>query len=180
MRRRAAEMATKELNIPGESEIIRELLEARTPRQIRNICADSQSQITIVTSPSETKMINVPNWPRPVGSVLPTQLSRFASQFIAAKNDPRFPKSAIRPSSRLKQLWFLSRALAGALYGIKTRTAINLVGSKRPEVVFNESRSAKRLRKNQKDPERIMTASIVSDHLRANSVFNNAIRIFLV
>jgi hypothetical protein len=147
MCRRAAEIATKELRIPGESEIITELLAARTPRQIRKICADSQSQITFVISTGEIKKINVPNWPLPAGSVLPSYVSRYASVFIAAKNDLRFPKSAIRPSSRLKQLWFLSRALAGALYGIKTRTAINLVGSKRPEMVFDEPRSARPFRK---------------------------------
>jgi hypothetical protein len=147
MCRRAAETATKELSIPGESEIIAELLEANTPRQIRKICADSQSQITFTISTGEIKKINVPNWPLPEGSVLPSYLSQYASEFIAAKSDPRFPKSAIRPSSRLRQLWFLSRALAGALYGIKTRTAINLVGSKRPEIVFDESRSDGRLQK---------------------------------
>ena len=88
----------------------------------------------------------MPNWPIAAGSVLPMYLSQHAAEFIAAKHDKRFPLSD-RPTSQLKQLWFLSRALAAALYGVKLRTAINLVGSKRPEEVFEESRAAKPLRK---------------------------------
>lgn len=73
-------------------------------------------------------------------------MSQFAEEFVEAKRDPRYPRSN-RPSNQLKQLWFLSRALAGAVYGVKTRTAINLVGSMRPERVFHESRDGKPARK---------------------------------
>jgi hypothetical protein len=113
---------------PGDPDVLRKLLQAPTPETLRRICEDA------------------PNWPIPSGSALPCYLSEYAERFIAALNDPRFPNSP-RPSNRLKQLWFLSRALAGAIFGYKTRSAINLVGSKRPEQVFGESRAAKPERK---------------------------------
>jgi hypothetical protein len=95
------------------------------------------------------EILDLPAWPISMGSVLPMYLTKHAVEFIAAKKDRRFPRSG-RPSSRLKQLWFLSRALAGAIFGMKTRTAINIVGSKRPEQVFEESRAAKPLRRKRK------------------------------
>jgi len=132
LRHRAAKLATAQLKIPGEPEVLDALLKAKTPDQVHRICEDA------------------PNWPVSSGSVLPSYLSQYASDFVAAKNDPRFPQSARRPSSRLKQLWFLSRALAGAIHGYKTRTAINMVGSMRPEQTFGKSRSAKPVRKQKK------------------------------
>jgi hypothetical protein len=86
-----------------------------------------------------------PAWPIPAGSTLPTYLSEYAEQYIAALHDRRFPRcdTATRPTNRLKQFWFLSHALAGALYGVTTRTAMNLVGSLRPEEIFQVSRDAK-------------------------------------
>ena len=146
-RQRAGVEATKQLRVPGEPEVIKELLEAETPDQVREICKDAFARVNCEIAPGTFRELTLPNWPISVGSVLPRYLSEYASEFLAAKSDPRFPKSAMRPSSQLKQLWFLSRALAGALYGLTTRTAINLVGSKRPEEVFEESRAAKSLRK---------------------------------
>jgi hypothetical protein len=73
-------------------------------------------------------------------------LSSHADQFIEAKNNRRFPGSD-RPSNRDKQIWFLSRALAGAVHGIAARTAINLVGSKTPKAAFADSNSARATRK---------------------------------
>jgi hypothetical protein len=144
--REAAEKARKQVRVPGKPEIIEALLHASTPEKVRTICADAFAPRTIQTE-AGPREIMMPNWPVPAGSVLPRYLSEYASEFIAATHDPRFPRSDIRPSSRLKQLWFLSRALAGALYGITTRTAINLVGSKRPEEIFEESRAGKSLRR---------------------------------
>ena len=125
----AKELAQERFKIPGEPEVIDALLQADTSKQIRHICNDS------------------PNWPISTQSVLPFYLSKYASEFIEAKHDPKFPKSTERPSSRLKQLWFLSRALAGAIDGYKARTSINMVGSMRPEQTFEQSRSAKPVRK---------------------------------
>jgi len=93
--------------------------------------------------------IEVPAWPIAVGSSLPTYMAQYAEQYVAALSDPRFPRASTfqRPSTRLKQFWFLSRALAGALYGVSTRTAINLVGSLRPEETAERSRFGKPERK---------------------------------
>src|SRR5713226_7987796 len=88
------------------------------------------------------RMIEVSAWPIAAGSVLPAYLAQHAAEFIAAKSDARFPRSD-RPSTKLKQLWFLSRALAGAVFGVRTRTAINLVGAKNPERIFREARAGK-------------------------------------
>jgi hypothetical protein len=120
----AEHMAQVQLRVPGEPAMVDTLLRAKTAKRIRQICKDSE------------------NWPISVQSVLPHYLSQYASEFVVAKSDPRFPQS-IRPSSRFKQLWFLSRALAGAIHGYETRTAINLVGSQRPEQAFEKLRSAK-------------------------------------
>src|SRR5467141_2012478 len=149
-RQRAAEEATKQLKVPGDPEVITQLLEAETPDQVREICKDAFAQVNCEISPDVFRELKLPNWPIPAGSVLPSYLSQYASEFIAARKDTRFPQSTERPTSRLKQLWFLSRALAGALYGVRTRTAINLVGSKRPEQTFQESHAAKPIRRRAK------------------------------
>jgi hypothetical protein len=146
LHQQAAEMARKQEKIPGKPEVIARLLKARTSEEVRTICSDAFVQKTIQIEPGITRQVMVPNWSISVGSVLPMYLSQYASEFLAAKSDKRFPASD-RATSQLKQLWFLSRALAGALFGVTTRTAINLVGSKRPEKVFEESRAGKSLRK---------------------------------
>lgn len=142
-----ADKATKQLKVLGEPEVMTKLLKASTPAQVREICNDAFSVVSREVAPGVIKELTVPNWPIPFGSTLPSYLSQYATEFIAAKKDSRFPLSTARPTSRLKQLWFLSRALAGALYGVKARTAINLVGSKRPEESFEESNAAKPVRR---------------------------------
>ena len=124
----AGREARKQLRIPGEPDVLESLIRAGDAEQVIKICEDA------------------PNWPISPGSVLPTYLSQHASVFVAATKDSRFPRSD-RPTSQLKQLWFLSRALAGAIFEVKTRTAINLVGSNRPEQIFEGSRSGKPARK---------------------------------
>jgi hypothetical protein len=146
-RQHAGEEATRQLKVPGEPEVMTQLLEAETPDQVREICKDAFAQVNCKIAPGVFKELTLPNWPIPAGSTLPRYLSEYASEFLAAKSDPRFPKSTKRPSSHLKQFWFLSRALAGALYGVRTRTAINLVGSIRPEQMFEELRDGKPARK---------------------------------
>jgi len=130
----------------GEPETIDKLLRAKTPDRIRRLCAEA------FLPPHEFKddygnvlTVPQPNWPISGESKLPTFLSEHAEQFIEARKDPRFPKSG-RPSSRLKQLWFLSRALAGAVHGIATRTAINQIGSVRPDEAVQVSKITKRTR----------------------------------
>jgi hypothetical protein len=137
--------ARDEIRVPGESDVIEVLLNPRTtPQKIRELCKESL-MTRLFKIGNDTREVEVPAWPIVVGSTLPTYISEYAEQYVAALNDPRFPSCDVsdRPSSRLKQFWFLSRALAGALYGVRTRTAINLVGSLRPEESFQESRDAK-------------------------------------
>jgi hypothetical protein len=138
----AAEIARREVKVPGRPDVIEALLRAQTPDEVQNICRDAFVLTNITAEPRVTKQVMMPNWPIPAGSVLPRYLSEYAAEFIAAKNDARFPRSD-RDSSVLKRLWFLSRTLAGALYGVKPRTAVNLVGSKTPEKIFEESSSCR-------------------------------------
>ena len=141
----AAAEAEKEIRVPGEEDVIRRLLERNTtPEQIRELCKGA-----FMIRMFMGREIEVSAWPLPHGSPLPSYLSQYAEQFVAALRDPRFPTCDVstRPSTRLKQFWFLSRALAGALYGVSSRTAINLVGSLRPEETAERSRFGKPERK---------------------------------
>jgi hypothetical protein len=151
-RQDAADQARREIRVRGEPDVVNVLLNPNTtPEQIRELCKDAFMSRTIKIGP-ETREVEVPAWPIPPGSTFPGYLSQYADQYVAALRDPRFPRCDVstRPSNRLKQFWFLSRALAGALYGVSTRTAINLVGSMRPEQVFHQSREGKRARRKQK------------------------------
>jgi hypothetical protein len=146
----AQEETMKQVKIPGEPEIIEELLNRKiSSARVRELCRDAVMKRVIEVEPGIKKEVDFPAWPIPAGSTFPTYLSQFAEQHVSALNDPRYPRCdvSVRPSNQLKQFWFLSRALAGALFGVKTRTAINLVGSLRPEELFEESRAAKPTRK---------------------------------
>jgi hypothetical protein len=147
--RDAAEQSRKRLKVPGEREALDVLLDPKTtPEQIRELCKSAFMKRTGLIG-SGTKEVQVSAWPIPAGSSFPTYLSEFAEEYVAALHDPRFPRFDIlqRPTNRLKQFWFLSRALAGAVFGVTTRTAINLVGSMRPEQMFHEMRDGKPARK---------------------------------
>ncbi len=139
------------VKVSAERDVVERLLKATRPAQIVDICKDAFTTREFEDEYGTVRKIRVPhNWPISGESKLPSSLSKHAAEFIAAKNDPRFPKSS-RPTNLLKQLWFLSRALAGAVQGIKTRTAINLIGAMRPEESFELSRGAKRKRSKRKD-----------------------------
>lgn len=144
---RAAESARIQVRVLGDPDVLDALFAAKTPNEVREICKDAFVPIPVQFG-LVYKNISVANWPLPggSGSPFPRYLSQHAEQFIAAKKDPRFPRSG-RPTSQLKQLWFLSRALAGAVLGVRTRTALNLVGSKLPDQIFEESRAGKPERK---------------------------------
>jgi hypothetical protein len=149
LRGEAAHEALEQLKIPGEPDVLEALLRAQSPQVVRTICEDASMPVEVKSDQGHVRTLDLPTWPISMGSVLPMYLTRHAAEFIATKLDRRFPRSG-RPSSRLKQLWFLSRALAGAIFGMKARTAINIVGSKRPEQMFEESRAAKPLRRKRK------------------------------
>lgn len=142
----AAERAQKEVvRMPGRPDVIKGLLEASTTEEVRRICDGAFGRKPYEVQPGVIKEVTIRNWPISVGSVLPMYLSQYAAEFIEAKNNKRFPVSG-RPTSQLKQFWFLSRALAGALFGERVRTSINLVGSIRPEEAFHNSRNARQSR----------------------------------
>jgi hypothetical protein len=143
---RVAAEAMQELNVPGEPEILETLLRAREPEVIRDICRDAHSLVRCEVRQGDYQDVRLSNWPIDNGTMVPEYLSQYAEQFIAAKNDSRFPRSS-RETSQLKRLWFLSRALAGAVCGIKSRTAINLLGSLRPEEILEQTHAAKRSRR---------------------------------
>lgn len=145
----AVALSSRKVKIPGDAEVIAGLFSATTPEQIVELCKDAFITVRKEIEPGVVTEVRVPNWPISGGSTLPMYLSQYASAFIEAKNDPRFPQST-RPSSQLKQFWFVSRALAGAIFGVSTRTAINLVGSLRPDEMFHESRDGKVARKQRK------------------------------
>jgi len=145
----AVDFSRQTKRVPGEPDIIAQLLGATRPEQIVELCKDAFATWPVEIEPGVITEVRKPNWPIPGGSTLPMYLSQHAAAFIEAKNDPRFPKSS-RPSSQLKQFWFVARALAGAIFGVSTRTAINLVGSLRPDEMFHESREGKLARKPRK------------------------------
>jgi hypothetical protein len=133
--------------IPGKPDVLNALLDTQRAEQVRQICIDTMNSLF------EGNGLPTMECPLPYGSMLLPTIAEHAPAFIAAKKTKgsRFPKSS-RPSSRRRQWWFLSRALAGALFGIAARTAINLVGSVRPDAAFEVSRDAKRARR--KEPSR--------------------------
>jgi hypothetical protein len=145
----AIEVSQKRVRVPGDSDVIDDLLNAKTPDRIREICADAFITRRVESEPGNVLEFQMPNWPISSLSRLPSSLSQYASEFIEAKNDLRFPKSG-RPTSRLKQLWFLSRALAGIAHGLSVRTAINRLGSVRPDEGTMLSKLSKRSRRRKK------------------------------
>jgi hypothetical protein len=112
-------LVVKGANLPAEPDTLIKLLEAQTIRQVRTICRDS------------AWMAKQPN------SYLARCLPTLARQFLNAKGDRRYhyPRSD-RPSSIPKQMWFLARTLAGAMYGLSPRRSINLIGPGKPEKIF--------------------------------------------
>ncbi len=157
----AIDEAMKRIKVPGQLDVFAVLMAPDTTAdQIRKICKGAFMNRTLVLG-AETKEVEMPAWPIVLGSLLPGYLSQHAEAFVAAKRDPRFPCCDVsrRPTNRWKQLWFLARALAGAVCGVRTRTAINLVGSTRPEELFDYSRHAKAKRKPHKRQNNELTRS---------------------
>lgn len=154
--------------IPAERDTVTELLKATTPEQVLDICneACTSESFEVIdpktlplepkgeprVEPPEYREARIPN--SPIGrdsqnhlifsqSTLPRYLAKYRNRFIEAKNDRRYPSSD-RQSSRSRKLWFLSCALAGAICGIETRTAVDCVGSRRPKQRPQQSRTMKR------------------------------------
>jgi hypothetical protein len=115
----------------GDPDVLRQLLDpSQNPEQLRQLCKTDAG-----------------NWPISGGSMFPEYLAKHAESWIKALNDPRFPggrSSQKRPSNERKQLWFLARSLAGAVYGIEPSTAVAVVGSMRPEELFIEGQGKRK------------------------------------
>jgi hypothetical protein len=114
----AATVVLRGLNLPPEPGTVIALLEATQVNQIRAICRKS------------AWMAKQPR------AFLTNCLPKLAQQFLDAKRDSHYPRSA-RESSIPKKFWFLARALAGAMYGLSPRRSINIIGPGRPEVIFD-------------------------------------------
>jgi hypothetical protein len=107
-------------------DVLEALLRAPTPNRVREICNEAfpSTMVPIFDPKQEFKLVRQVEYRSRLAKIL----VKYAEEFIAAKHERRYPHS-IRKSSRLKQIWFLSCALAGAVHGIKTRTTIDRVGS---------------------------------------------------
>jgi hypothetical protein len=145
-------MSEREVKIPAEPKLVNKLLSAATPEEIAKICSGAFVSVNEKSFSGEPIQVLRSNWPISDGSLLPSSLTQYAAQFLEAKRDTRFPKSE-RPTTRKKQMWFLSVALAGAVCGVRTRTAINRIGSFMPEhnqdlaQLAQKSRTSKKTKK---------------------------------
>ena len=102
---------SREMRFEPEPELWQRLLDAKTPRQVRSVCDES------------------PFWLNPKrGSIMLYRvLSENPKMFLAAKFDPRWPKST-RPTNEGRRIQFLARSMAGIAMGISIRTAQDLLG----------------------------------------------------
>src|SRR4029077_6875502 len=81
--------ARQEVRIPGEREVVDVLLNPRTTAaEIKQLCKEATMTRAAQVQPGIYKELEVPAWPIPLGSTLPTYLSEYAEQFISALNDP--------------------------------------------------------------------------------------------
>jgi hypothetical protein len=154
---KAYERAKAGTFVSGLPEVRNSLLRAETAEQVREICNGAfETKILEIAQPCVydggppfeivgSEEVRVLKWPIPDNS-LPRALATYTEEFIAAKNDRRYPASN-RATSELKQLWFLARALAGATLGLSVRTSINLVGSLRPEKLLEQTQAGKPARR---------------------------------
>ena len=106
-------------NLPAEPGTAIALLESRTVKEVRAICRNSAWMAKQPTS------------------YLTSCLPKVAKQFLHAKDDLHYPSSE-RVSSIDKKFWFLARALAGAIYGLSPRRAINIIGPGQPGQIFEK------------------------------------------
>jgi hypothetical protein len=147
----AREGASFSKHRPGAPEVFKNLLRSATPAEVRAICSGGyRTQVFDLIHPGthqlERREMKVHVWPLEFESTLPKDISDHAEEWIAALRDRRYPRSS-RGTSELKQVWFLSRALAGAVLGLSTRTAVNLWGSLRPEEILQDANAGKPPRK---------------------------------
>lgn len=112
----------KGLEFKDERALWQRLLDATRPKQVRAVCGES------------------PNWlnPKQGSKLFYDLLGRNAKPFLAAKLDPRYPKSD-RPTNQGRRIRFLARSMAGVTMGISVRTAQDLLANteqKKLEAVY--------------------------------------------
>ena len=107
---RSGRYIRKGLDFKDEHDLWIQLLNAKTIPQVRAICDQS------------------PFWlnPKRGAIIFHRTLSEQAETFLAAKKDPRWPRSE-RPTSQGRQIRFLARSMAGVSMGISIRTAQDLL-----------------------------------------------------
>lgn len=99
-----------DLDFQPETDLWIQLLQATTAEQVRAVCDQSQFWLN----------------PKRGATEFHRMLSDQAESFLAAKQDPRWPRSD-RPTNQGKRIRFLARALAGITMGISVRTAQDLL-----------------------------------------------------
>lgn len=111
------------------------LLNAANGNEVRLICRGAFRTVSAEVREGQWQDVEVPRWPIDQGSMFPYYLSEYAEQFVAARNEPRYPRST-RPSSEAKRLWFSACAVAAGVTKIEIRTAINKLGSMPPSDIL--------------------------------------------
>jgi hypothetical protein len=99
-----------DLDFKPETDLWRQLLEATNSEEVRTVCDQSEFWLN----------------PKRGAIIFYRTLSEHADSFVAAKKDPRWPRSD-RPTNQGKRNRFLARALAGIAMGISVRTAQDLL-----------------------------------------------------
>jgi len=100
----------KDVDSPDEHDLWVRLLQARTPEQVRAICDESLYWLNPKRGAIQFHYI----------------LTENAKSFLAALEDPRWPKSD-RPTNQGRRIRFLARSMAGITMGISIRTAQDLL-----------------------------------------------------
>lgn len=130
----------------GQPDMFYSLVHYTSRDVLYSLCQGAFRYHPVKNKAGVTRTAVVRHWPIPRASLLPRYITQYWKEFAAAKKDSRFPRSK-RPTTQEKQMWFLARALAGAAFGLQPRTAINLIGSTRPEQLLEKARDAKPSRK---------------------------------
>jgi len=101
------------MDFQAEQALWERLLHATSPDEVKAVCGASSYWLN----------------PKRGATVFHTVLWENAHHFLAAKQDPRWPRSN-RPTSRGRQIRFLARSMAGICMGISMRTAQDLLAKK--------------------------------------------------
>ena len=105
-----------DLDFKDEHALWLRLLHATTPEEVRAVCDESEFWLN----------------PKRGAISFTMYFPGTRKDFLAAKRDPRWPKSN-RPTSQGRRIRFLARSMAGITMGISIRTAQDLLAKKEKE-----------------------------------------------